>query len=62
MKPKFPKVIVLLDGRRFPVAQVHTQMGRDVWRVSWMDERPKGCLAEVVGEEFRELAPKEPTR
>jgi hypothetical protein len=59
MKPTFPKVIVLLDGRKFPVAEVHHQMQRGGWRVSWIDERPKGTIAEVVGEEFRELAPAE---
>lgn len=54
---KLPKVIELADGRRFPIERVHYQMQRDRWRVSWVDERPKGCIAEVDGEVFREYVP-----
>ncbi len=49
-----PEHITLLDGRRFKVVKVHHRMTREAWRVEWFDERPKGCLAEIVGDEFRE--------
>ncbi len=51
-----PRVIVLLDGRRLTVQQVHYQVDRTRWRVSWLDGHAKGGLAERVGEEFHEVA------
>lgn len=55
MTMPLPKVIVLLDDRRFKVRTVHYQMSRDTWRVSWEDERPKGGIATIDGDAFREV-------
>ncbi len=53
--PPLPKEIVLLDGRRLAVAKVHYRASRTTWRVSWWDTRPKGALATIEADVFREV-------
>lgn len=51
------KTLLLLTGETVKVHTVHYAAGKRHWRVSWIDEksgRPKGCVAELVGDRFEE--------
>lgn len=51
------KTMLLLSGETVKVHTVHYAAGERHWRVSWIDEkstRPKGCVAELVGDRFEE--------
>ena len=55
MSIKYPRYIETVAGGRHFIEKVWYEMGRGVYRVSWrVGDTPKGCLAVVSGEDFRE--------
>lgn len=52
---RHPTRLRLLDGKEVAVVKVHYPYTRNVWRVEWWDERPKGCLAERMSDRWEEV-------
>lgn len=57
MGSPYPHTIRLIDGRVIRNVTVHHHLGKGYYRVSWVDVRPKGCVA-ILGEadEFSEAS------